>query len=209
MGALPSLFPQPTAPSAVRLTLEPTLARAGMFDGAWWPHSRDVRAELPGLITALSAHLGAILRVGLDQDAWDDIPRSLTIDGRVVHIGWFTASDDTMSVTRGLNDHFMLLVVPPWATAPAAAAAMAMAARTGNRMPAATILAATGTTPKSPTRCPCRRSTRRASGSRRPKAAPQALFSPHRSARRCGAPPSSSHPAWSRTASRPSSARPG
>ncbi|MFI0153383.1 DUF5994 family protein [Streptomyces lydicus] len=145
-----SLFPRPTAPSAVRLTLEPTLARAGMFDGAWWPHSRDVRAELPGLITALSAHLGAILRVGLDQDAWDDIPRSLTIDGRGVHIGWFTASDDTMSVTRGLNDHFMLLVVPPWASAPAAAAAMAMAARTGNRMPAATILAASGTTPEIP-----------------------------------------------------------
>lgn len=47
----PNLFPQPTVPPAVRLTLEPTLARAGMFDGAWWPHSRDVRAELPSLIT--------------------------------------------------------------------------------------------------------------------------------------------------------------
>lgn len=132
------LLPLPSRP---RLSLEATLSRDGMFDGAWWPRSRDIRAELPGLITALTAHLGPIARVGLDTGAWDDVPRVLMIDGLAVRVGRFSASDDTISVTRGLQDHFLLLVVPPWADPDEAATAMAAAARTGNRGTAAQLLA--------------------------------------------------------------------
>ncbi|WP_051966754.1 DUF5994 family protein [Kitasatospora mediocidica] len=136
---LSPLFPLPPRP---RLSLEPTLARNGMFDGAWWPRSRDIHAELPGLVTALTAHLGHITRVGLDTAAWDDISRSLTIDGLAVHIGRFSASEHTISITRGLDDHFLLLVVPPWATPAEAATAMSAAARTNHRATAAQLLAA-------------------------------------------------------------------
>ncbi|MDH6133932.1 hypothetical protein P3T37_003331 [Kitasatospora sp. MAA4] len=135
---LSPLYPLPSRP---RLSLEPTLTRAGMFDGAWWPRSRDVEAELPCLITALTAHLGHISRVGLDTSGWDDIPRCLTVDGLAIRIGRFSAGADTVSVTRSLDDHFLLLVVPPWATATEAATAMTAAARPGNRATAAQLLA--------------------------------------------------------------------
>lgn len=135
---LPPNLPLPLLP---RLSLEATLSRNGMFDGAWWPRSRDIHAELPSLITALKFHLGPISRVGLDTEAWDGVPRYLMVDGLVVHVGWFSASDHTISVTRGLQDHFLLLVVPPFFTPTAAAAAMAAASRTGNSVTAIQLLA--------------------------------------------------------------------
>ncbi|WP_221521562.1 DUF5994 family protein [Kitasatospora kifunensis] len=143
-------FPTPWGFSVVpllpRLVLEPTMSRGGMFDGAWWPRTRNVQAELPDLITALSAHLGRILRVGLDTMAWNAVPDSVVADGLVVRIGWFAASDQTISLTRGLQDHFLLLVVPPGTDPRTAAAAMAGAAATGNHRSAAELLPAVGWT---------------------------------------------------------------
>ncbi|WP_405363750.1 DUF5994 family protein [Kitasatospora sp. NBC_00085] len=131
----------PGVPLLPRLVLEPTMSRAGVFDGAWWPRSNDIRAELPDLITALGVHLGRIVRVGLDSAAWTDIPRSVLVDGLVVRIGWFAGSDETISLTRGFQDHFLLLVVPPGTDPGIAAFAMAGAAAAGNHTPAAELLA--------------------------------------------------------------------
>ncbi|MFE3503250.1 DUF5994 family protein [Kitasatospora sp. NPDC059146] len=142
---LPSSFasgpwPVPGVPLLPRLELEPTMTRDGVFDGAWWPRSDRVLAELPDLITALGAHFGRIVRVGLDTSAWDGVPRSVAANGLTVKINWFPGSDATISITRGFQDHFLLLVVPP-GTAPAtAAAAMAGASATGNHTPAAELL---------------------------------------------------------------------
>ncbi|GAA4838248.1 hypothetical protein GCM10023235_11770 [Kitasatospora terrestris] len=116
------------------------MSREGIFDGAWWPRSNQVLAELPDLITALSAHLGRIVRVGLDTSAWDGVPRSLVANGLMVKINWFTGSDATISVTRGFQDHFLLLVVPPLTDRQDASWAMAGAAATGNHTPAAELL---------------------------------------------------------------------
>jgi Family of unknown function (DUF5994) len=134
-----------SAPPALRLRLDPTLARAGVLDGGWWPHSRDPDAELPDLIAGLDASLGTITRVALNLDAWDRAPRRVAVEGRSVQVGWFRAMNaDTIGVTRGSQDRFVLLVVPPQATVPAAATAMAMAADATNRAPPADILAASG-----------------------------------------------------------------
>ncbi|GAA3006289.1 hypothetical protein GCM10010519_42340 [Streptomyces lactacystinicus] len=59
----------PGVPLLPRLELEPTMARAGVLDGARWPCSNHVLAELPDLVTVLGAHLGRIARVGLDTSA--------------------------------------------------------------------------------------------------------------------------------------------
>ncbi|GAA3047018.1 hypothetical protein GCM10020229_67950 [Kitasatospora albolonga] len=134
----------PVFPLLPRLSLEPTLARDGVFDGAWWPRSGHLLDELPDLITALTRHLGRIVRVGLDTSAWDEAPRSLEVDGLAVRIGRYSGSTATISLTCGFQDHYLLLVVPP-RTAPAAArAAMAGAASTGNHTPAAELLPAPG-----------------------------------------------------------------
>ncbi|MFJ1703529.1 DUF5994 family protein [Kitasatospora sp. NPDC088346] len=134
---LPAQSPSPLLP---RLALECTFSRNGMFDGAWWPRTRYLEAELPDLITALSAHCGRILRVGLDTSTWDTVPRSVQVDGLLVRIGRFSASGNTMSLSRGLQDQFVLLVIPPDTPAHTAAAAMAHAATPGNSSTATDLL---------------------------------------------------------------------
>ncbi|MCL6670639.1 DUF5994 family protein [Streptomyces panaciradicis] len=138
-------LPQPVEPGTAVVRLETTTDRQGVLDGAWWPRSRDIAAELPALITALTDLLGPVTRVGLDTDAWDELPRRLVVGDRVVRVDSFPVGDDTVLITRGEADHFSLLVVPPHATPEAARAAMAAAVRADNVTPAAQILIDTGT----------------------------------------------------------------
>ncbi|MFD7786462.1 DUF5994 family protein [Streptomyces sp. NBC_01232] len=145
---LPDAIHQAVKPGAALLRLETTQSRQGLLDGAWWPRSRNVTIELPALITALTAHLGPITRVGLDASAWGDVPTRLVIDGQVVHLDADPVGDDTVLVTRGHNDHFALLVVPPDTTADAAREAMARAVRADNITQATQILIATTAEPE-------------------------------------------------------------
>ena len=142
-GLLPDHFRQDARPGTVLLRLETTRSREGALDGAWWPHSRNVGAELPGLIRALTEYLGPVARVGLDAQAWDDIPPHLVVDGRSVHIDRYPIGDDTVLITRGDLDYFSLLVIPPSAEPEAAHAAMARAVRAGGTDSARQILVAT------------------------------------------------------------------
>ncbi|GAV38256.1 DUF5994 family protein [Streptomyces acidiscabies] len=142
---LPDAVHQAVRPGTAVVRLETTHDRQGVLDGAWWPRSRDITAELPALVTALTEHLGPITRVGLDTDAWDGLPTRMTIDGRVVRIDPSAVGDDTVLITRGERDLFSLLVVPPHATPDAARAAMTEAARADNVTQAGQILIDTGT----------------------------------------------------------------
>ncbi|PBC83437.1 MULTISPECIES: DUF5994 family protein [unclassified Streptomyces] len=142
---LPDAVHQAVRPGTGLLRLVTTQTREQVLDGAWWPRSRDIGAELPGLIAALTAHLGPVLRVGLDTAAWEELPTCLVIDDRVVHIDSFPIGDDTVLITRGDQDYFSLLVVPPHTTPEAARAAMARAVEAGNVTQAEQILIDTGT----------------------------------------------------------------
>lgn len=131
-------------PGYALLRLETTESREGILDGAWWPRSRDIGAELPALLKALIEHLGPIARVGLDAGAWEGLPTRMIVDDCLVHIDSFPVGDDTVLVTRGDQDHFSLLLVPPDATPEAAHAAMAQAVRADNVTQAERILIDTG-----------------------------------------------------------------
>jgi hypothetical protein len=153
---LPALHPvrlladtssEPVLPGTAVLRMETTPKRTGTFDGAWWPRSRDLGRELSGLVTALTARLGPIVRVGLDASDWDETPGHLDVDGLTVQLRWTAVGDSTMIVTRGEQDHFLFLVIPPHTAPPAARAAMAMAVRDDNAVSAEHVLAATGVTP--------------------------------------------------------------
>lgn len=145
-GLLPDAVHQAVPrPGTAVVRLETTHDRQGALDGAWWPRSRDLAGELPGLVSALSGYLGPITRVGLDNDAWEELPTRMTVDGHVVHIDSFPVGDDTVLITRGDKDLFSLLVVPPHAVPEAARAAMAAAVHAGSRTPAEQILIDTGT----------------------------------------------------------------
>ena len=122
--------------------------REGLLNGAWWPKSRDIGAQLRGLVTALAAHIGPISRVGLDVDTWDGVPEQLFVDGRIVHVDWSPVGDDTVLITHGDQDHFALLVVPPRATQAEAQRAMAQAMDVDNLVQADQILIDTGINPE-------------------------------------------------------------
>jgi len=46
-----------------RLRLKPKAPLTGFVDGAWWPPSEDLTAELPDLLSVLSVRLGPISRL--------------------------------------------------------------------------------------------------------------------------------------------------
>ncbi|CAM5573202.1 DUF5994 family protein [Streptomyces narbonensis] len=139
---LPDGIHRAVNPGTALLRLRTTHSREGVLDGAWWPRSRDVATELPDLIRALTAHLGPVTRVGLDTDAWEEVPTRVVVNDRVVRLDSFPVGDDTVLITRGDNDHFALLVVPPDTTPDAARDAMARAVGAGNVTQAAEILVA-------------------------------------------------------------------
>ncbi|WP_371677768.1 DUF5994 family protein [Streptomyces sp. NBC_01276] len=140
---LPDAIHRAIRPGAAVLRLETTRSREGLLDGAWWPRTRDIGTELPALIRVLTGHLGPITRVGVDASAWNGVPTRLVVDDQVVHLDSDPVGDDTVLVTRGHNDHFALLVVPPDTTADAAREAMARAVRADNITQAAQLLVAT------------------------------------------------------------------
>ncbi|MEU9400508.1 DUF5994 family protein [Streptomyces sp. SID4985] len=141
---LPSGVHEAVRPGCALLRLETTESREGVLDGAWWPRSRDIAAELPALLSALAGHLGPLTRVGLDTTAWEGLPTRIVVDGRVVRIDSFPLGDDTVLITRGDQDIFSLLVVPPDTAPEAARAAMAQAVRADNVTQARQILIDTG-----------------------------------------------------------------
>ncbi|MEU4780788.1 DUF5994 family protein [Micromonospora sp. NPDC023633] len=134
-------------PSTPRLRIEPTRSARTLLDGGWWPRSTDPLAELPGLVLAIDLLHGPIVRLVLNADTWDGNPRHLSVDGRVLRLGYFTSQPATLLTAICLNDDRVdLLVVPPQTPARLAEAAMMLAATAGNLVHSPQLLVAAGTT---------------------------------------------------------------
>jgi hypothetical protein len=132
-----------TPPSTPRLRMEPTGSRHTLLDGGWWPRSTDPVAELPGLVLAIDKLRGPITRLVLAADGWASHPRRLGVAGRVLRLGYFTSQPISLLTALCANgDRVDLLVIPPGTKSGAAAAAMVLAATTGNLVHAQHILAA-------------------------------------------------------------------
>jgi len=139
--------PQPArrAPGRARLSLDPATMRQAGIHGGWWPRSRDAAAELPGLIAELSTRAGRVSRVGLQADAFGNIPHKLTVGGRKVPVAWFRyMNKHTVILTMADRDDLVLLVIPPRASPEAAAEALRLAASGRRAGPPEAILAAAG-----------------------------------------------------------------
>ena len=113
-------------PSQVRLILKPGMPRTGAVDGAWWPQSRDLVAEVPGLVAAFPAAAGRVQRVGFGRSLWNAVPQRIRgwADGRRIGLDGFAAfAADVVWVATSITGSapLFLLVVPP-DTAPDVAA---------------------------------------------------------------------------------------
>jgi hypothetical protein len=97
-------------------------------DGAWWPQTDELPAELPDLLTVLSVRLGDVARVTYNLGEWTNVPRRIVIDGRTVRLdGYNRQPPHTVGILNGRGQKIDLLVVAP-NTEPDRAHAIVMAA---------------------------------------------------------------------------------
>ena len=122
---------QPRYP--LRLRLRPKALTTGYVDGAWWPRSRDLAAELPALLAVLAVRLGEIPRVSYNLTEWETAPSEIAADGvRVRLSGFWSRPPHTVDVVAGDRHRLTLLLVPPDTSPSAAHHAMMRAARREN-----------------------------------------------------------------------------
>jgi hypothetical protein len=108
-------------PTPVRLQLTADRSgQRGMLDGAWWPRSRDLHEQLPSPIAELRRKGGQISRVSYHPDTWEPAPRTVTVDGATVKLGWFRSMDPHLLTLTGVcgAGRLDLLVVPRTAWPP-------------------------------------------------------------------------------------------
>jgi hypothetical protein len=107
--------PQRTRPEHTpRLRLKPKAPQSGFVDGAWWPHSDDLNAELPDVLAVLSVRLGPIDRVLYNNNEWLKPTPKLFSGGRAVRLDGHQRHPVSTVEVIGLDDsRIALLVVPP------------------------------------------------------------------------------------------------
>ncbi|PRC47485.1 hypothetical protein C6A85_84715 [Mycobacterium sp. ITM-2017-0098] len=85
----------------------------GYVDGAWWPHSADLSAELPDLLAVLSVRLGDVSRVMYNRSEWATAPRKLRVDDQMVRLdGYDRQPVNTVGVVDSFGANINLLVIP-------------------------------------------------------------------------------------------------
>lgn len=126
------IAPPPSRPAA-RVSFRQPVTSEPHADAAWWPRSRDLEAELPGLLDVLWTAAREVDRVSYAVNSWLPVPRRLVIDGRRVRLGGFTHQDLSMISLRDAwgAERIDIVVIPPEAEPELAAAAMDLASRSG------------------------------------------------------------------------------
>jgi hypothetical protein len=125
--------PSPTQHVPLRLRLKPKAPATGYLDGAWWPRSRDLTAELPALAEVLAVRLGRVVRAAYALSTWDPTPHRFEIDGHRVRLEGFTYQDQNIIHLTGTNrGRITLLVVPPETADQAGHDALMTAGHRGN-----------------------------------------------------------------------------
>lgn len=99
----------------VRLYLTPPAATPHRINGAWWPRTDDLVAELPHLLHALPYRWSRIVHVSVNAGAWAAFPGRMLCDGHVLHLHAGTrpcAPATVCLIAPGLG-RWDLAVVPP------------------------------------------------------------------------------------------------
>jgi Family of unknown function (DUF5994) len=132
----------------LRLRLKPKGPTTGWVDGGWWPRSRDLAAELPGLLAVLAVRLGRIERVAYHLGDWGPTLHRLSCAGGVVRLEGYRAQHaDTVDVL-GAAQRVTLLVVAPETSAQTGHAALMAAGHRGNTGDVETLLRSRPATPQ-------------------------------------------------------------
>lgn len=126
-----------------RLRLKPKASTRGYVDGAWWPHTSNLAAELPDLLAVLSVRLGQIDRVLYNVGEWSKAPTKLATGGRRVRLDAYQRQPvNTLEIVGHDRERIVLLTVPVETDPAEAHSALMSAARSNDRSTATDILVA-------------------------------------------------------------------
>jgi hypothetical protein len=119
------------------------------FDGAWFPRSHDLAAELPELIAELERRDVRVERFTYALDAWLPVPRKIVVNGRIVRTGGFRSMNPLVVCLTwdGGTRRADLLVVPPETDVLTGARALRLCTRRGLPRSPQMVLAAARSTP--------------------------------------------------------------
>jgi hypothetical protein len=103
------VFNQRRAASPIRLTLAED--HDNLIDGAWWPRSSHIAAELPQLVGALDSALGPILDIAVN---WTSLERTPDLDalGYKIQLPGDPPAHQRLMTVTGSRRRIVLLVVP-------------------------------------------------------------------------------------------------
>ncbi|MFH8464928.1 DUF5994 family protein [Streptomyces sp. NPDC017991] len=99
----------------LRLRLAPRNNAPYRIDGAWWPRSYDLLAELPRLLTGLPHAWGHISSVTVNDATWAATPGRMLVLNQVVRLHRTAAASapHTICLLAPGRGRWDLLVVPP------------------------------------------------------------------------------------------------
>ncbi|MBN0048432.1 hypothetical protein JS756_30890 [Streptomyces actuosus] len=125
-----TLQPPPPSHPFLRLSLSPQGAMPRPIDGAWWPRSYDLLAELPLLLAGLPPDWGHIASVTVNGSKWSPTPGRMLVCNQVVRLRRTTKASaaDTVVLLAPGQGRRDLVVVPPDTTEQAARPLMRAAA---------------------------------------------------------------------------------
>ncbi|GAA2053175.1 DUF5994 family protein [Williamsia deligens] len=121
----------PVASSAVdqiRLATKAHPTPGDHVDGAWWPASRDLNAEIGGLLDALAPRATPAGRIVVNAEDWDIARNRIIHRYNVIRLDGYRFWPPHMLKVRavGDTDSITLMVIPPDAPVGAAQRVLAM-----------------------------------------------------------------------------------
>ena len=105
------------AMGTLRLRLKPAHQACGFVQGAWWPRSTLLTAELPPLLVAVASRFGRIDQVQYHGGDWSPAPQHIKHQGATVVLDSSGDSPNVISVSGQQFGTLTLLVVPPYTEA--------------------------------------------------------------------------------------------
>ncbi|OON71594.1 hypothetical protein GBW32_09250 [Streptomyces tsukubensis] len=112
-------------PRQARLRTVPPGGLPVALDGAWWPRTDDLPAELPSLLASVPHGWRGIASASVDGELWQPMPGRVLIGSHVVRLHRARVARDPHTICLLAPGHgrWDLLVVPP-GTPPAEAASL-------------------------------------------------------------------------------------
>ncbi len=86
----------------------------GGVDGAWWPGSNDLGAQLPDLVAVVGSMIGEVRRVVYDPSIWPPTARRLIRRGVAISVDPYAlVTSETLYLIGTHSRDAVLYVIPP------------------------------------------------------------------------------------------------